>query len=42
MFDALVDEVTRRIEATVFILALIRERNETFFNEIMSMSDEVK
>jgi len=33
--DALAD-----VEATVFILALIRERNETFFNEIMSMSDK--
>ncbi len=33
--DALAD-----VEATVFILALIRKRNETFFNEIMSMSDK--
>ena len=33
--DALAD-----VEATVFILALIRKRNETFFDEIMSMCNK--
>ena len=33
--DALAD-----VEATVFILALIRKRNETFFDEIMSMRNK--
>ena len=33
--DALAD-----VEATLFILALIRKRNETFFNEIMTMCNK--